>query len=508
MNRASGILLPISSLPSPYGIGTFSKEAYKFVDSLKAAGQSYWQILPLGPTGYGDSPYQPFSTFAGNPYFVDLETLIKEGLLTKKECDSADLTGHPNYVEYGKLYENRFPLLRKAYERSNCKEDPAFQTFLQENEWWVKDYALFMAVKKRFNGASWMNWAEDIRRRWGYSLDYYYTECAEEIEFYEFIQFKFYEQWDRLKAYVNEAGIKLIGDLPIYVSMDSADAWAYPQLFQFDDENYPVMVAGVPPDAFSATGQLWGNPLYRWDYHKQTGYDWWIRRVRHAKKLYDVIRIDHFRGFDEYFAIPAKDKTAEKGHWEKGPGLELFDVLKREIPDMEVIAEDLGVITPTVEKLVADSGFPNMRVLEFGFEPTDPLSPHMPYRYNTNSVVYTGTHDNETLKGWFDGLDKKKLAFIETYLDNACGRKDTVCWDIIRLGMMSSANLCIIPMQDYLMLGNEARINHPSTLGDNWKWRMGKADFDKDLVKRIKELSVNSFRYFEKPKAKKKTAEK
>ena len=339
MNRASGILLPISSLPSKYGIGTFSKEAYEFADKLVEAGQSYWQILPLGPTGYGDSPYQPFSTFAGNPYLIDLESLIEEELLTREECDRADLVGHPNYVEYGKLYENRFPLLRKAYERSHISGNPDFQVFMRENEWWVKDYALFMAVKKCFEGKPWSEWAQDIRMRWGYSLDYYYSTYPEEIEFYEFLQFKFFEQWTKLKAYVNEIGLKIIGDLPIYVAFDSADAWSCPQLFQFNDENYPVQVAGVPPDGFSETGQLWGNPLYRWDYHKQTGYDWWIRRMRHAKKLYDVVRIDHFRGFDEYFAVPALDKTAVNGHWEKGPGIELFEVLKQEIPDMEQKAQ-------------------------------------------------------------------------------------------------------------------------------------------------------------------------
>lgn len=497
MNRASGILLPISSLPSPYGIGTFSKEAYEFADKLVEAGQSYWQILPLGPTGYGDSPYQPFSTFAGNPYLIDLEALIEEDLLTREECEEADLTGHPNYIEYGKQYENRYPLLRKAYERSNIAQDEKFQAFVKENEWWVKDYALFMTVKKCFNGAAWSEWAQDIRMRWGYSLDYYYSTYPEEIEFYEFLQYKFFEQWTKLKTYVNSIGIKLIGDLPIYVAYDSADAWACPQLFQFDDENYPVRVAGVPPDAFSETGQLWGNPLYRWDYHRQTGYDWWVCRMKHAKKLYDVVRIDHFRGFDEYFSIPAKDETAMNGRWEKGPGMDLFNVLKREIPDVEVIAEDLGIVTPSVEKLVADSGFPNMRVLEFGFEPSDPMSPHMPYRYNTNCVVYTGTHDNETLKGWFDSLSKKRVAYIEKYLKNACGRQDTVCWDIIRLAMMSSADLCVIPLQDYLMLGNEARMNHPSTLGNNWKWRMGADDLDEKLIARIHELTVNAFRLLE-----------
>lgn len=494
MKRASGVLLPISSLPSPYGIGTFSKEAYDFIDALADAGQTYWQILPLGPTGYGDSPYQPFSTFAGNPYFIDLKELIKEGLLTKEECDACDFGDNPHYVEYGKQYNNRFKLLKLAHERSMIGDDVEFHTFVKKNEWWIKDYALFMAVKKCFNGASWSEWAQDIRLRWGYSLDYYYKEYADEIEFYEFIQFKFFEQWRKLKVYANIKGIRFIGDVPIYVAFDSADAWAHPQLFQFDEENYPVKVAGVPPDAFSESGQLWGNPLYRWEYHKATGYDWWIRRIKHAYELYDVVRLDHFRGFDEYFAVPYGDVTAVNGKWEKGPGIELFEVLKNALGECSMIAEDLGIITPSVEKLVKDSGFPNMRVLQFGFEPEDPANNHMPFTYDRNSVVYTGTHDNETLAGWYKGLSKERRKFLHTYLEDACGRKDSINWDMIRLAMMSSANLCIVPMQDILALGNEARMNFPSTLGMNWKWRLTEGEFTAEIQDKLLQLTKAGYR--------------
>ncbi len=310
MKRASGILLPITSLPSKYGIGCFSKEAYKWIDQLKEAGQSYWQILPLAPTSYGDSPYQSFSSFAGNPYFIDLEELIEEGVLTKKECNSAEFGDNPSYVDYGKIYENRFALLRLAYERSNITTNPDYHTFIQENAAWLDDYALFMAVKNRFNGVSWDKWAEDIRKRWGFALDYYREQCYFDIEFYKYLQFTFRKQWDKLKKYANDNGIEIIGDIPIYVAFDSADAWASPELFQFDENSQPTAVAGCPPDAFSATGQLWGNPLYKWEYHKNTGYAWWCKRMEHCFKMYDVVRIDHFRGFDEYFSIPYGAETA------------------------------------------------------------------------------------------------------------------------------------------------------------------------------------------------------
>ena len=492
MKRAGGILLPITSLPSKYGIGAFSKEAYEFVDKLAEAGQSYWQILPLGPTSYGDSPYQSFSTFAGNPYFIDLEGLIEEGVLTKEECDACDFGDDPQSLDYGKIYKERFKLLYKAYERSKIYEVPEFQKFIQENAFWLDDYALFMAVKERFDGAAWNEWAEDIRLRWGFALDYYRENCYFEIEFYKYLQFKFLQQWTKLKEYANNKGIKIIGDIPIYVAFDSADAWANPQLFQFNSDNLPVAVAGCPPDAFSATGQLWGNPLYRWDYHKNTDYEWWTRRMEHCYKLYDVVRIDHFRGFDEYYSIPFGDETAMGGHWEKGPGMDLFRTLERKLGKREVIAEDLGLMTPSVEKLVADSGYPNMKVLEFAFEPDEDTG-YLPHSYDRNCVVYTGTHDNDTLLSWFGTLTEEQKEFLFEYIDKEVGEEE-INWEIIKLAMMSSANLCVIPLQDYLKLGNEARINKPSTLGCNWKWRLKEGQVTDELLKEIKKLTIRSFR--------------
>ena len=493
MKRASGILLPMTSIPSPYGIGMFSKSAYDFVDFLAEAGQTYWQLLPLGPTSYGDSPYQSFSTFAGNPYFIDLEALIEEGVLMKKECADADCTSHPNYVEYGDLYEKRYKLLRKAYERSNISKDKDFLKFVDDNQSWLKDYALFMAVKDCFDGASWLEWADDIRLRWDNALDYYYAQYAEEIEFYEYLQYKFMQHWMKLKKYANDKGIRIIGDIPIYVALDSADVWAHPDLFQMDEDRKPKAVAGCPPDAFSDTGQLWGNPLYRWDVHKNQRYDWWGRRMKHCYELYDVVRIDHFRGFDEYFSIPYGDKDATGGHWEKGPGIELFESLEKQIGKKDVIAEDLGLITPTVRKLVKDSGYPNMKVLGFAFD-VDGKSEYLPHNYDKNCVVYTGTHDNETLMQWYDGLTKKELAFVTDYMNNARTPHEEIHWDFIRLAMLSTADTCIIPMQDYLALGAEARMNFPSTLGNNWKWRLSSKMLTKKLAKEILHLTRLSCR--------------
>ncbi|MCI7098516.1 MAG: 4-alpha-glucanotransferase [Lachnospiraceae bacterium] len=493
MKRSSGVLLPISSIPSKYGIGAFSKEAYKFIDQLKEAGQSYWQILPLGPTSYGDSPYQSFSTFAGNPYFIDLEKLIEEGVLTEEECSACDFGDDPEYVDYGKIYQERFRLLRKAYERSEIYKNPAFSGFVQENAFWLKDYALFMAVKNCFGGASWNEWAEDIRLRWGFALDYYREKYYYEIEFYEYLQFKFMEQWTALKSYANRNGISIIGDLPIYVAFDSADAWANPGLFQFGPDNLPTAVAGCPPDAFSETGQLWGNPLYRWDYHRNTGYDWWTKRMAHCYKLYDVVRIDHFRGFDEYFSIPYGAETAMDGHWEKGPGMNLFWALERNLGRREVIAEDLGLMTPSVEQLVRDSGYPNMKVLEFAFEPGKETG-YLPHEYDKNCIVYTGTHDNDTIVSWYQELEDDERQFLNEYMDNADTPDEEIHWDMIRLAMMSTANVCIIPLQDYLGLGNEARMNRPSTLGTNWKWRLRNGQITPELLTEIRKLTKRSFR--------------
>lgn len=486
--RASGILMPVFSLPSRYGIGSFSKSAYQFVDMLKKAGQKYWQILPLCPTSYGDSPYQSFSTYAGNPYFIDLDQLIEEKLLTRKECQACDFGDDPQDIDYGKLYENRFKLLRKAYERANVGEDQEFEAYRRENAWWLDDYALFMAVKDRFDGVAWNEWAEDIRLRWSNAMDYYRKELYYEIEFYSYLQFVFMKQWKKLKNYANINGIEIIGDIPIYVAFDSADAWANPELFQFDSENLPTAVAGCPPDGFSADGQLWGNPLYRWDYHRETGFDWWIRRIAYCSELYDVVRIDHFRGFDEYYSIPYGDTTARNGHWEKGPGIALFEAAKNRLGELNIIAEDLGYITDSVKKLVADSGFPGMKVLEFAFDSRE-KSDYLPYTYEKNSVVYTGTHDNETIAGWYAGLDKSDLKMCTDYMniDRIPGKE--YHWDFIRLAMLSVSDLCVIPIQDYLGLDNRARINHPSTLGTNWRWRLAKGQLSASLLKEIREMT-------------------
>lgn len=480
--------MPISSLPSEYGIGCFSKSAYEFVDWLKKAGQSYWQILPLGPTSYGDSPYQSFSTFAGNPYFISLEALVEEGVLTKAECEAVDWGKVKGSIDYKKIYEGRYPLLRKAYERSNVHENEAYQQFVKENSWWLSDYALFMAVKDRFDGVEWKLWADDIKLRWGPAMDYYREELYFDIEFHQYMQFKFYEQWMQLKTYANKKGIQIIGDIPIYVAMDSADTWAHPELFQLDEENVPVAVAGCPPDGFSATGQLWGNPLYRWGYHKETGYQWWISRLAYVFRLYDVVRIDHFRGFDEYYAIPYGDKTAERGKWEKGPGMDLFHTLDKKIKDLRVIAEDLGFLTESVLEMLKESGYPGMKVLQFAFDGSEDSS-YLPYKYDHNCVVYTGTHDNETTKGWLENLQGHDLKFVREYINCYEQPVNDCVWALIRTALSSVADLAVIPIQDYLCLGNEARMNAPSTLGDNWKWRLTANQISETTLYHMREVT-------------------
>ena len=492
MKRTAGILLPIFSLPSPYGIGWFSRSAYDFVDWLKAAGQTYWQILPLGPTSYGDSPYQSFSTFAGNPYFISLEALIEEGVLTKKECDAADLGDKKQDIAYQKLYKNRYPLLRRAYERSRVTENPAYLRFVEENRWWLSDYALFMAVKSRFDGAAWSEWAEDIRLRYGYAMDYYRRELYFDIEFHQYLQFKFFEQWTMLKDYANRQGIRIIGDIPIYVAMDSADAWAHPELFQLDESNVPLAVAGCPPDGFSADGQLWGNPLYRWDYHRRYGYDWWISRLSYCFRLYDVVRIDHFRGFDEYFSIPYGAETAKEGHWEKGPGIDLFRHVERRLGRREVIAEDLGYVTDSVRELVRESGFPGMKVLEFAFDSRDSgaANDYLPHNYVENSVAYTGTHDNETITGWFRSITERERLMARDYLCDHLTPDHELYRAFIALIMRSSAKMCIIPLQDYLGYDNRSRINKPSTVGSNWRWRITEQQLSAGLQEEIRETAL------------------
>lgn len=475
--------MPVSALPSAYGIGAFSKQAYEFVDMCKKAGQHYWQILPLGPTGYGDSPYQSFSTFAGNPYYIDLESLIEEGLLTKKECAAVKFGSDAGNVDYEKIYFGRFKILRKAFERSNIAKQKEFQEFCKENAYWLDDYALYMAVKNAFGGVSWIEWDEDIRTRKASALKKYRQTYAEEICFYQFQQYEFAKQWQALKAYANKNGIEIIGDIPIYVAFDSADTWSNPELFQLDKNCVPLAVAGCPPDAFAVTGQLWGNPLYRWDYHQKTGYEWWMKRIAYCYRLYDVVRIDHFRGFDEYYSIPYGDPTAEFGHWEKGPGYDFFKVMKEKLGKKKVIAEDLGFLTKSVIKLVQKTGYPGMKIIQFAFDSRSGDSDYLPHHYDKNAVVYTGTHDNDTTLGWYQALAAKDRRFACRYLN--IRRKAEVPWAFIRAAMASVADTCIIPMQDYLALDKEARFNFPSTLGDNWKWRMLPGQFDEALAEKI-----------------------
>ena len=487
MSRAAGILLPITSLPSKYGIGCFSKEAYAFVDWLRDAGQTFWQILPIHPTSFGDSPYQSFSTFAGNPYFISLEALINEGVLTQEECDSMDFGNDDADVDYEDIYQNRYILLTMAYERSNISENPEYQQFLRENRWWLDDYALFMALKNYFRGQCWYQWPQDVRMRLDYSMDYYREKLYFDIEFQMYMQFKFFQQYRALKQYANERNIQIIGDIPIYVAMDSADTWAHPELFQLDENNMPTAVAGCPPDGFSATGQLWGNPLYRWDYHRQTGYQWWLSRLWYVYQLYDVTRIDHFRGFDEYYSIPYGDNTAVNGHWEKGPGIDLFRCAQHHLGWHPVIAEDLGYVTDSVRALVRDSGFPGMKVLEFAFDSRDSgsASDYLPHNYPENSVVYTGTHDNETVSGWFQSVSREDLTLARQYLcDNYTPEKE-LYRPFLALALGSVAKWCIVPLQDYLGLDNDCRINKPSTIGSNWRWRVTQEQLSEALKKDI-----------------------
>ncbi len=488
--RKSGVLLPISSIPSKYGIGTFGAKAYEFVDLLEKGGQSYWQILPLGPTGYGDSPYQSFSTFAGNPYYIDLEELIKEGLLTKKECDKYDFGDNEAYVDYEKIYNARFKVLRKAFSRFDLS-NTLYNNFVKENSYWLEDYALFMAVKNSFGGAGYNEWDEDIKTRQNHALKAYREQYEDEVDFYKFQQYYFMKQWTALKEYANEKEIQIIGDIPIYVAFDSSDTWANPELFQFDETLTPIAVAGCPPDAFSKTGQLWGNPLYKWSYHKETGYEWWIKRIAYCYQLYDVVRIDHFRGFDEYYAIPYGDETAEFGEWEKGPGYDLFKVIKEKLGQKDVIAEDLGFLTESVIKLVKKTGSPGMKIMQFAFDSKEE-SDYLPHNYDKNCIVYTGTHDNDTIMGWWSTFAKNDKAFAKKYLNIRSNKE--IYKEFIRACMSSVADTAIIPMQDYLGLGSEARINIPSTLGDNWKWRLLDGQFTEELAEEMYDMTKLYYR--------------
>ena len=467
MKRSAGILLPISSLSSKYGIGCFDKAAYAFVDFLQSAGQSYWQILPLGPTSYGDSPYQSFSTFAGNPYFISLDTLCEEQLLTHEECKAAALPD-TDCIDYSRLYETRYSLLRKAYNR--MENDNAIHEFAASQPW-LEDYALFMALKDHFGGVSWDNWTEDIRLRKEEALKHWKERLAKEIGFYQFLQYQFFRQWNKLKTYANSNNIQIIGDIPIYVAFDSADVWANPKQFMLDKKNLPVCVAGVPPDYFCPDGQLWGNPIYNWAKMKEDGYQWWQDRMSHMFSLFDGVRIDHFRGIESYWAVLGTAETAKEGKWEKGPGMELVEKIHEIQGDNMVIAEDLGDITEDVIRLVNDSGFPGMRVFQFAFL-GDGDTPHLPHHYENNSVAYTGTHDNNTLLGYLWELDEHSRRRMLEY----CGYTDPN-WEagydsILRTMFASHAGLLILPIQDLLGYGSDTRLNIPGKADGNWQYRV------------------------------------
>lgn len=457
--RKSGVLLSVSSFPSKYGIGCFDEAAYKFVDDLVEAKQTYWQILPLGITGYGDSPYQSFSTFAGNPYFISLDEFVKCGYLKEEDLPEADINS--DYVDYSYLYENRYALLKKAYENSHITDNEDFKAYCKDNAWWLEDYALFMAIKASYDNQSWENWPLELRLRNDASLTEKRNELSDDVNYHKFLQYYVWKQWYALKDYANSKGVEIIGDIPIYVAYDSSDVWGQPELFQLDPEVKPTAVAGVPPDGFSADGQLWGNPLYDWKKHKETGYAWWIQRIAYCKKAYDVVRIDHFRGFDEYFSIPYGDTTARNGHWEKGPGYDLFKTVEESLGKINVIAEDLGYLTDTVKQMVADCGYPGMKLFEFAFDSRDSsgTSNYLPHNYTENSVVYTGTHDNETMIGWLKNILPEERQMLKDYL-HYDGDDDAVLVDMsIDCIMASVSDKCIVPMQDYLKLDNTARMN-------------------------------------------------
>ena len=477
----------ISSLPSPYGIGTLGKAAYDFADFLHKAGQRYWQILPIGPTSYGDSPYQSFSTCAGNPYFIDLDLLVEDGLLTREEIDAINWGADTGRVDYGFQYSVRFDLLYHAYVRGRDRDEDAIREFRDANPW-VEEYALYMALKRSNGMQSWEHWPEEIRLRRPGAADTYATVLAEDTNFFIYLQFLFYRQWNRLRDYVHGLGIRIIGDLPIYVPYDSCDVWANPHLFQLDEGGLPTGVAGVPPDYFSEDGQLWGNPLYNWDRMREDGYAWWMQRIAAAGKLFDVIRIDHFRGLESYWAVPYGDKNARRGQWVKGPGTDFIDAVHRTFPELHLIAEDLGFLTPEVIALQKASGYPGMKVLEFAFDPREP-SNYLPHRYTENCICYSGTHDNETLAQWLAQTSETARAYAAEYL--GLTEQEGYAWGILRSGLASVADTFIAQLQDYLGLGAEARMNTPGTLSDrNWSWRLQPGLLTAELAHRLRRMNT------------------
>ena len=485
--RKSGILMHISSLPSKYGIGKMGKSAYDFVDFLVSAGVKCWQILPLSPTSYGDSPYQSFSVYAGNPYFIDFETLKREGLIKKSDYEDIKWQDNDHQVNYSIIYNNCFKVLRQAYKTYKRDISKRYKTFVEKNSSWLDDYALFMALKFKNNGKPWYEWDKKLAMRDSNALKKASEELEKETEFFKFIQYKFFRQWSNLKKYANDKGVEIIGDMPIYVSYDSVEAWVSPELFQFDKHKKPKDVAGCPPDDFAVTGQLWGNPLYDWEYHKKTGYKWWIDRLQFSASIYDIVRIDHFRGFESYYAVPYGDETAENGEWRKGPGAELFKAAEKALGKLNIIAEDLGFITEDVYKMLADVGYPGMKILQFAFG-EDSANEHLPHNFtSSNCIAYTGTHDNETLKGWVSSQSSDTLKYCMAYL--GLKKKKDIPKNIIKQTWASVAQTAIAQMQDFLNSDASARMNTPSTLGNNWQFRTSEDDFTDKLAKRILKLN-------------------
>ncbi|MCI5481291.1 MAG: 4-alpha-glucanotransferase [Lachnospiraceae bacterium] len=483
--RKSGVLMHISSLPSPHGIGSMGAAAREFVDFLKAAGQSCWQLLPICPTSYGDSPYQSFSTYAGNPYFIDLDELAQMGLLSGSEYEAIDWESSADDINYGALHEKRYPVLRKAAERFRKHPPSDYEGFIRENEYWLEDYALFMALKNAHGGASWQDWPKELKMREERALGEARRQYAQEAEFFKVLQYLFFRQWRALRSYANANGISIIGDLPIYVSLDGVDVWAHPELFQLDETLRPREVAGCPPDGFSETGQLWGNPLFDWDYMKKDGYTWWIRRIEYLCSVYDILRIDHFRGFDSYYAIPFGEADARSGQWRKGPGMELFREMERSIGRQPIIAEDLGYLTDSVRELLRESGFPGMKILEFGFDSRDAnSSEYLPYKYSPGCVAYTGTHDNDTAAGWMTSAVPEDVARAVEYL--GLNETEGYHWGMMRGLWASASELTIVQGQDLLGLGSEARMNTPSTVGRNWRWRSLPGSFTPELAVKLR----------------------
>jgi len=486
LTRTSGILLPVSALPSRYGIGTMGKAARDFVDFLHRAGQGVWQVLPIGPTSYGNSPYQSYSVFAGNLNYIDLDALIRAGLLKRQEVEACNFGSDPRHVDYDRLYAARTALLRLAFRRGRDKADAAFGQFCTDNAAWLPDYALFMAARAHFGMRPWTEWDADLRLRRPEALARYHAELAEDVAFHTYVQYLFYVQWTALREYAHAHGVRILGDLPIYTAMDSADVWAAPSFFQLDENAVPTAVAGVPPDYFSETGQLWGNPLYDWDAMEADGFGWWIRRLDHAMRLFDLTRIDHFRGLASYWSVPYGAKTAAEGKWVPGPGLPFLQRLQGWFGELPILAEDLGILTEDVRALLRDSGLPGMRVLQFAFDP-EADSDYLPHHHVPNTVCYTGTHDNTTLAAWAAALPPRERRFAMEYL--GVSDRHQLAEAVLRAGMGSVADLFVAQMQDWLRLGAEARTNVPGTTVGNWAWRLLPGEADAKLAARIRRMT-------------------